>query len=184
VNNSARACVNRPFASLGEFISALEQAPFADRKAFVSWILHETDRADGKHLVKPYPLQTRIIDSTLAEWLKCDPESGEAHRWIGGDDHLKQALSIDPDDQIVRRKIIVAILDRVAHSMHELPEGYLGDPEQDRIALTDAASLLEHLSDEQLCRDLSSDVSELMAIVQEHLDRRRALRSQHLLAEI
>jgi hypothetical protein len=159
------------FACLERFICKLEKASFAKRKTFVNWILHETYRKEGEHLVKPYPLQNRIIDKTLAEWLERNPDSGEAHRWIGGYEHLQQALAIDPNDQIARRKLIVLILNQVAHSTHELPHGYLGNPENDRRALTEAASLLESVSDEQLRQDLSTDVDELMVIVDAYRNR-------------
>lgn len=87
---------------------------------------------------------------------------------------LRTAIVIDPDDQIARCKLI---LNGVAHSTHAVPVGYLGNFEADQLALARAASLLECLSDERLRQELSTDVSQLMAVLQ------ALSRSQRLVTE-
>ena len=110
--------------------------------------------------------------------LERSPEAGEPHRWVGGYEHLQQALVIDPDDQIARRKLIVYILSQVAHSTHELPHRYLGNPVKDHLALMQASRLLECVSDKQLRRDLSTDVNELIVAVQTYLSRTSSCHSE------
>ena len=103
--------------------------------------------ADGEHLVRSYPLQNRIVAKTLAERLERNPESGEPHRWVGWLRHLQQAFAIDTNGQIAGRKLIVGILSQVAHSTRELFRRYLGNPQKDRLALMQATSRLECVSE-------------------------------------
>src|SRR5262245_40547445 len=68
------------FIVLDRFIAKMGRAPFADRRRFVSWLLHRAYLRDGSHMLAPHPLRKRLIEPTLAEWLQIRPTSSEPQR--------------------------------------------------------------------------------------------------------
>jgi hypothetical protein len=161
-----RGLRKQAFEALEGFIAKLELAPLIERCQFVHWLLSEIDQAGSNTLLAPHPLKVRIVDPTLLEWVTTAPNSSEPHRWIGGHDHLKRAIEIDPDDQIARKQLVVSILDGVAYATHEMPRGYLGSPQDDWQALAEAELLLAGLTNEEIRRDLLSEVAEQRLLVE------------------
>ena len=52
---------------------------------------------------------------------------------------MREALQLDPSDEIARRKFVWFIIDSVDYSAHELPHGYyLGEPRRDLALLREA----------------------------------------------
>lgn len=139
----------RAFTTLEQFISTYERAPFSDRRRFVSWILSLAEGRQGRHMLLPHPLHVRLIDPTLLEWTIVEPACSEPHRWLGGYEHLRQAIDLDPDDELARRKLIVCIMSRVSLDVDDLPKGYLRTPKEDLAALAEAEELVPALQNEQ-----------------------------------
>jgi len=133
------------FIILERFINYLENAPFAERVSFVSWILPRADGIEGRHMLVPHPLSRRIVEPTLKEWAQAEPVCAEPHFWLGGYENLKRALGLKPDDETIRRKLIAWILNRVDWATHELPTGYIGEPSEGIAALDEAEGLLAGL---------------------------------------
>jgi hypothetical protein len=69
------------FGRLEHFIEYLEKSPFSERRKFVSWLLPRVDGVEGKHMLVPHPLSSRIIQPTLCEWIVLEPECAEPHLW-------------------------------------------------------------------------------------------------------
>ena len=157
---------------LDKFIFAYERESFERRCTFVSWLLRQTDGRDGRHMAIPQPLRIRIVEPTLLEWTVVDPLCYEPHLWLGGHDHLKTALRLAPDNELVRKKLIIAILSKVRFATHELPRGYLGTPDHDLATLDEAESLLPGLSSAAERISLSADISEERRLILDYLRRR------------
>src|SRR5579863_7279974 len=68
--------------TLERFISTIEGRPFEERRCFVSWLLGHVDGRDGRHMLIPQPLHTRVIEPTLLEWTLVEPKRSEPHRWL------------------------------------------------------------------------------------------------------
>jgi hypothetical protein len=153
---------------LDRFTSHLENASFEDRKRFVSWLLHRTDVSEAAQSLAPHPLRKRVIEPTLAEWLKLEPSSSEPHRWLGGYEHLKQALLLDASDEIARRRFVACILSRVDDSAHDLPNAYLGKPRDDLTLLAEAEVAAFHLGADAR-RDAISEIRTLKSIIKTYL---------------
>jgi hypothetical protein len=161
------------FAHLGHFIAYLEEAPFAERRKFVRWLLPRVDGIEGRHMLVPHPLSHRVVERTLCEWILAESESAEPHFWLGGYENLKRALELKPDDDTIRRKLIVWILNRVDWATHELPTGYIGEPADDLTALDEASGLIAQLSNELEGAEFADEVRGQRAMIQSYLSTRR-----------
>jgi hypothetical protein len=160
------------FTHLDRFISSLELSGFADRRRFVRWILERTDGRAGRHMLIPHPLQLRVVEPTLLEWTLVEPECYEPHLWLGGNEHLRRAIELAPDNELAAKKLIVLVLSGVGHSTHELPNGYLGTPEEDLAALGEAKHLVQKLSNDDERARLAADIAEERKLIQEYLRNR------------
>jgi hypothetical protein len=155
--------------SLDRFIAEMERRPFSERRQFVSWLCARTDRSWGSNILMPHPLRIRIVEPTLSEWTIEEPDDSEPHRWIGGYEHLIQAIELNSNDQIARRKLIICILSRIDNNAHELPIGYLGAPHEDLSALDEAEDLLAELSNDEDREALLADITELRSAIHGYL---------------
>jgi len=163
------------FSRLEHFIGYLEKSPFLERRRFVSWLLVRVDSVESKHMLVPYPLSNRIIQPTLCEWIVTEPECAEPHLWLGDYDNLKQALVLKPDDDVILRKLVACILNRVDWATHELPTGYIGEPSEDLVALDEAEQLIERLTSEEEQADFGAALHEQRAMIHSYISSRDRL---------
>jgi hypothetical protein len=133
-----RGLRKQALVTLGAFVEQIERAAFVDRRAFVSWLLHHVDGTRAAESLVPHPLRQRVVQPTLAEWLTAEPRCSEPHRWLGGYEHLNEAIQLDPEDEIARRKFVSLVIEQTENAAHELPSGYLGDVEEDLGRLREA----------------------------------------------
>jgi hypothetical protein len=157
---------------LDRFISSMERAPFATRRRFVGWLAQQADGRDGRHRLIPQPLHVRIVEPTLLEWMLVDPQCHEPHLWLGGYDHLRHAHELAPGNELVRKKLVVAILIRVGFSTHELPTGYLGNSTEDLANLAEAEGLLQGLPSSEHRIQLLAEIAEERKLIRDYLRNR------------
>lgn len=157
------------FATLERFMASLEHAPFPERRRFVSWLMQTVDGREGQHMLVPHPLRLRVIEPTLLEWTEVEPGCSEPYRWLGGYEHLKRAVELQPEDELARRKLIASILGRVGFVTHELPVGYIGTPHDDLAALREAEALLQELSGDEERRQFAAQIAEERALIGKYL---------------
>jgi len=167
-----RGLRNDAFTVLTRFISSLERSDFAERRRFVSWILKRADGRDGRHMLVPHPLHIRVIEPTLLEWTLVEQECYEPHLWLGGSEHLRRAIELAPDDELVKKKLIVLILSQVGFNTHELPDGYLGTVNEDLDALSEAERLLKGLSSYDDREKLVGDIADERRLIHDYLRNR------------
>lgn len=156
------------FATLERFICAFEREPFSERRNFVSWLMNTTEGTSGQQMAIPHPLRLRIIEPTLLEWTLVDPKCSEPHCWLGGQEHLRLALELDGRSQIARRKLIICLL---AVGTHQLPDAYVGDPNQDLESLAEAEALLQGISNEEERRQWSVAIQEETFLIRQYLGK-------------
>jgi hypothetical protein len=167
-----RGLRGQAFEILERFISSMERDPFVERRQFVSWLLPQADGREGRHMLVPHPLHVRVIEPTLLEWTVAEPGCSEPHRWLGGYDHLKRAIELQPDDTVARRKLVVFILGRVGFATHELPVGYIGAPNEGLVLLNEAEAALQGLSNDEEREKFAEEIAENRRLIQEHLRKR------------
>jgi hypothetical protein len=167
-----RGLRSQAFLILGRFISRMELEHFMERRRFVSWLMKTSYRQDGRHMLLPYPLTSRIVEPTLLEWTVVEPSDPEPHRWIGGLEHLEQAIELDPADSIALRELVIVLLSQVSYETHELPFGYLGSTSEGLAALSRAEALLPRLANEEDRAAYAADIAEGRHAIQEYLLKR------------
>ncbi len=170
--HSERGLRRDAFTYLSNFIREMERLPFQERRRFVSWLLTKTYGCKDQVLLIAHPLKLRIIEPTLLEWTVIEPECSEPHRWLGGVEHLQTALALDSEDRIARRKLIVAILSDVSFSTHELPSGYIGSPQEDLLALTEAEALVNNSPDAEDRTLFAKEIAGERALIESYLRKR------------
>jgi hypothetical protein len=159
------------FTTLDGLIHRLERAPFVERKRFLVWLLPRAEGRRGRHMLIPHPLQLRIVEPTLLEWTMVDPNSSEPHRWIGDEEHLRLSIKLDPLDDAARQKLVMRLLSKVG--TYELPERYVGSPDEDLEALKEADEILQAVSSPSAREELSSYVADERRLIEDYLRRRR-----------
>ncbi len=167
-----RGLRSQAFLRLEQFISQMKLEPFLERRRFVSWLLKTSYRQEGRHMLLPYPLTSGLVEPTLLEWTMVEPSDPEPHRWIGGIEHLEQAIELDPADFIALKELVIVLLSRVSYSTHELPAGYLGSPQEDLAVLDKAEALLPRLPNENDRAAYFADIAEERHAIHEYLRKR------------
>jgi hypothetical protein len=167
-----RGLRGQAFASLDRFMSWMERAPFPERRRFVNWLLSRAEGREGRHMLVPHPLHVRIVEPTLMEWTLVEPGCSEPHRWLGGYDHLKRAIELQPDGELARRKLVVFILGRVGFATHELPVGYIGAPNEGLALLNEAEAALEGLPNQEDRRKFAEEIAENRTLIRDYLRKR------------
>ncbi len=115
---------------------------FQERKEFVDWIMwvhHGLPEVQG---LLPSAMYLELIEPTLSEWMANEPKHSGPYRWSGGEENLRKAIALDKLDGIAIMKFGKMILNATNYSLHELPETYLGEPQEDSDDLEEALGYL------------------------------------------
>jgi hypothetical protein len=141
------------------------------RRAIACLLLRATEHETG-HRLMPQPLLVGFIEPTLSEWRLTCPKDPEPLRWSQSIDDLALALSLEPECDYTRRKLVLRILGHVGCAAHELPAGYLGDAQSDldllQMARKEASLLRDAESRAKYLEMIDQDESDLT----EHLKTR------------
>ncbi|MDR2966350.1 MAG: hypothetical protein LBU74_00175 [Methanobacteriaceae archaeon] len=136
------------------FIKSFEKFSFKDKTEFVSFLFKcfEGIRLGDVHSF-PYPLR-KIVKDTLVDWCKVEKEDSNPFRWYGkffrNPQYLHKALEINSSDDKSRTILIDQWIYALEYSCHHLPEGYIGD-------LNDDLALIEKT--DKFINALNNDVS-------------------------
>ena len=131
---------------LENFISALLTTPFEQRRRFVSWLYQRVWDTGWLNTFIPHPLNTRISEPTLREWVEREPDVAEPHCWLGTIDYLRRAVALDSHSDVICTRFIRCVLGGIDYATHELPLCYLGDdPLEDLADLAKADELLSRV---------------------------------------
>jgi len=136
------------FKHLAVFITDAAEWPFSEKRGFVSWLYHFASDREDSFILMPQPLQKGFLEPALSEWVECEPGNSEPHRWLGTHDHLKEAVRLNPADEIARDRLATMVFGWVEYSTHELPQGYVGNPEEDLRLLAEVEAVIDGILDQ------------------------------------
>ena len=126
----------KAFTHLTAFLSRARNWSLDERIAFVSFLFPFMEAVeDADYGPFPYPLSQQLAQPTLQQWCALEPNDARPFRWFGryyrDQNHLLKALAIDPQDDTARQTLLSWWLYALYHSVHHLPDGYIGDPAED-----------------------------------------------------
>jgi hypothetical protein len=132
-----------------KFIEQLSALPLSRQREVVVELAELREFKPRVHSLINHHIQV-FMEKTLAVWVKEEPKCLEAVRFYaffgGGQEALKVALSIDPDDQISLVRLSYWMLDDVDFMVHHLDEGvFLGDEKSARVKLIRVANMIERV---------------------------------------
>jgi len=163
------------FAKLDGFISSLLTMSFEERRRFVSWLYNRVWNSGWLNTFVPHPLQTRLTDPTLIEWVERQPDAAEPHCWLGTAEHLRRSVALDPQNEVACRRLISCILSGMGYAIHELPAFYLGDdPLEDLADLATAGELLTNVYNPDDRTQFAARITEVKKLLEEYIRSQEA----------
>ena len=162
------------FAKLNEFIDGALDWKFNDKKEFSDWVLWVNNGSPEIIDLIPQPLKARFIEPVLKEWKEIEPNNSAPFRWSGGLEDLRKAIQLNQDDQIARIKLAEIILTATNYSIHELPNGYLGDANDDLDLVLEALKVIENIKNNDKNISIWAELSENYKIITEFILNKNA----------
>jgi len=143
--NEAGRHETEAFASLRLFLHAVSNWTAADKRAFVDWLLRvQHNHPTLENLIHP-TLHHEMLEPVMQRWREEAPDDPCRLRWSGRIEDLERARSLAPDDLIIQRRLIEALLKRIRADCGHLPAEYPGHPQEDDALLAEAIGLLNAL---------------------------------------
>ena len=132
-------------ASLDQLIGQAKEWSTFERRRFVNWIYETHLTRPRVHQLITNPLSQRLLIPVLEEWRHSDTTDATPRRWMGfatGDyAHFSEALTLNPQDDISRYRLVCGNLEDVDFQCHHLPEYFIGEP-NDAVRLLEEARIL------------------------------------------
>lgn len=155
---------------LNEFLDKASSWDIETARSLVLTILSADARTPEAHQFMTHPLLTRLIFPVLEQWGADRPSALEPLRWLGmlRSDvvALEKALSLDPTDVPVRRRLVNFALDSVDHATHHLSESVLLlTAEETRASIAAARDLIASAPDSSMFAYLSAEADEYERMV-------------------
>jgi hypothetical protein len=158
------------FSYLSKFIESSSDWSFVEKKEFVSWLYHYAYPKRFLNQLLPHPLREKLLEPTLAEWVCREPKNSEPLRWIGGVEQLREAIKLNPADEIACYRLADVVFGYVDYAIHELPYGYIGNPEDDLGLLREVEATISGISDAEIRAEYQGEVVEMRKRIYAYLN--------------
>ena len=148
------------------------------------WEPFNLEQWEPFNLFNTYPLINKVILPTLKQWIADEPQNPEPLKWLGlyyyGDSNysindsgyftaLERSLSLNSNDDIVRKVLIRRYLDCIDYSIHEVISDsyYIGDPSEDLVLCSTIEEHLQNLPDKNVQITLSEQLKGYRHMIQD-----------------
>jgi hypothetical protein len=150
---------------LNEFLDTASSWEVESARRLVLSILSADARTPEAHQFMSHPLVERLIFPVLEQWRSDCPSAVEPLRWLGllrqDSKALKAALSLDPADVPVRRRLVDFAFDDAYHATHHLSESVLlMTVDETRASIAAARELIASAPDPSAFAYLSAEADE------------------------
>jgi tetratricopeptide (TPR) repeat protein len=158
------------FKKLELFINSTKKWTFEQRIDFAKFLLPLFENVkDADYGPFPQPLSEKMIKPTLEEWCKIETVDCRPFRWYGkyyrSEDYLFKALEINPKDDLSRNTLLNWWTYNIYFSIHHLPEGYIGNVEQDLKQIEKIKEFISQINDNKIKQDWLNEIAEDFEIV-------------------
>lgn len=159
------------FQRLDDFMQTIVDAGFEERRRFVRWLmpLSESDGGDG-FLLRPKPLDRKIVGPTLHEWIESAPDDPQPLVWLGDERSLRRALALSPFQPEASLRLAETLLVHACYAQHELPWGLLGDVQEVKSWIAESGSLLENAAGHPKAAELTAIQADCAQLIQSYAD--------------
>ncbi len=182
-------CTNREkglrklaFKNLDNFIKSTQNWTIHEKIDFVkvACLLFESV-VEADYGGFPQPLSEKVIKPTLEKWCEFEKIDNNPFRWYGtyyrSEEHLFRALEIDPNDDVARSKILDWWTYDIYYSIHHLPHGYIGNPQEDLLLIEKIKEQISLLVDEKRKKYYTKELNQDLEIIQNYIEW---IKSKHL----
>lgn len=170
------------FSKLNEFIILAHSFDDSKKHRLVQLICQtKLNWGANSDLFDSYPLTSKIIVPTLMQWISDEPQNPEPLKWLGlfyslGSDRyltaLEQSLSLNPEDDVVRKELISRYLSQLEYSTHHLNENfYIGNPSDDLKLCLTIRSCLKDVQDKNAQTLLSEELEKYSQMIQDTIKK-------------
>lgn len=152
-------------ARLDDFLTEAALWDIDMRRRSVLTILQASARISAAHQFMTHPLLMQLVYPTLEQWVTDEPSAVEPLHWLGllrsDPDALRRALSLEPSDVPVRRRLINFALAAADHATHHFSESVLlSTVEETRASISTAREWIASAPDIKPFTDLSAEADE------------------------
>ncbi len=178
----ATYCINREkglrklaFKNLDNFITSTQNWTINDKIDFlkVIFLLFE-GVAEADYGGFPQPLSEKVIKPTLEKWCEFEKTDNSPFRWYGtyygSEAHLFKALEMNPSDDVARSTILNWWTDRIYYSIHHLPDGYIGNPQEDLLLIEKIKAQISQLTDNKRKEYYTKELNEDLEIINNYIE--------------
>ncbi len=163
----------KAFEALDRFLNQAIELPTKEKRAIINQIYELATQLPSAHQFISTPLTMRFLRPGLASWLADEPDSLPALRWDGifngNSTSLERALTLDPRDANVRRRLIGReCLSPVYDAVHHIDEStLLLELVQVEALLTQGDKWLNDAPDGANFDDLKHELSEQWRLIRD-----------------
>ncbi|WP_343747377.1 hypothetical protein [Fluviicola sp.] len=163
------------FQRLDSFLKSAEGWGTAEKIAFLEFLFPFVETIpDADYGPLPHLLSEKLVKPGLLTWCETENSDNRPFRWYGkyykDESYLLKALELDPADDLVREAIISEWMNTIYHSVHHLPEGYIGEPEKDLELAAEIRKHINLLSSEEQRKYWTNELEEDLELVVNYME--------------
>ncbi|MDR2841406.1 MAG: hypothetical protein LBV75_09175 [Paludibacter sp.] len=167
------------FNYLNAFLKKTENWDLNKKIDFLNFLFPFFEKVeDADYAGFPQPLSNNMIKPTLEKWCEKETHNGNPFRWYGtyygSEKHLFKALEINPFDDLARQKIIQKWKYNIYYSVHHLPEGYIGYPDEDIQLGEKIKSQIKQLTNSELQDYWTNYLEEDLELVRNYIEWKKS----------
>lgn len=165
----------RALEHLDRFLEISLQWPLEKKIDFVNFLFPYIEGLPtGGDGLLSYFLSHKLIKPTLKAWCDTETTNGNPLRWYGtfyrSEAHLHQALNMNPDDDRARQTLIDWWSYTIYFSVHHLPDGYLGNPDNDLQLGVKISEYIQRLTQPRLREYWTKELEDDLELVRNYID--------------
>lgn len=163
------------FHHLDQFLKATGSWSLDQKIDFIKFLFpfFETVQ-DADYGPFPQPLNDKLARPVLLEWCGRESNDHTPFRWYGkyyrSEEHIYRAIELDPADDLSRQVLLSWWTDSLYYSVHHLPEGYIGSPDEDLELENKINEQIERLTDPELKDHWAKEAGYYLELVHNYLE--------------
>lgn len=169
-----RGLRKQAFVKLRKFIDSTDTWALNEKINFVKFLVPFFENVeDADYGPFPEMLSDRLVKPVLKKWCNDERVSSEPFRWYGkyykSEEHILKALKLNPKDDLARSVLLKWWTYEIYWSIHHLPDGYIGKPEDDIKLAKKVAVHIDLLVDRDLKLFWNKELEEDLEIVENYI---------------